>query len=56
MSSLYPTKKEPDVDEEVVLRVDAVSTGYVKDASFEVRKGEILGFSGMRSTARERFP
>ncbi|MGO7909894.1 sugar ABC transporter ATP-binding protein, partial [Rhizobium leguminosarum] len=27
LSSLYPAKVEPDVDEEVVLRVAAVSTG-----------------------------
>ncbi|KQV66401.1 sugar ABC transporter ATP-binding protein [Rhizobium sp. Root1220] len=52
LSSLYPTKVEPDVDEEVVLRVDSVSTGYVQDASFEVRKGEIIGFSGMIGSGR----
>jgi ribose transport system ATP-binding protein len=52
MSSLYPAKTEPDVDEEIVLRVDAVSTDYVSDASFEVRKGEILGFSGMIGSGR----
>ena len=52
MSSLFPAKKEPNVDEEVVLRVDAVSTDYVQDARFEVRKGEILGFSGMIGSGR----
>jgi ribose transport system ATP-binding protein len=52
LSSLYPTKVEPDVDEEVVLRVDGVSTGYVQDASFELRKGEIIGFSGMIGSGR----
>ncbi|THK39274.1 sugar ABC transporter ATP-binding protein [Ensifer sp. MPMI2T] len=52
MSSLYPAKTEPDVDEEIVLRVDSLSTDYVKDASFEVRKGEILGFSGMIGSGR----
>ncbi|WFU50372.1 sugar ABC transporter ATP-binding protein [Sinorhizobium terangae] len=52
MSSLYPAKSEPDVDEEIVLRVDSLSTDYVKDASFEVRKGEILGFSGMIGSGR----
>ncbi|MBL0371733.1 sugar ABC transporter ATP-binding protein [Rhizobium sp. KVB221] len=52
LSSLYPAKTEPDVDEEVVLRVNSVSTGYVKDASFEVRKGEIIGFSGMIGSGR----
>ncbi|CAN7573770.1 sugar ABC transporter ATP-binding protein [Rhizobium leguminosarum] len=52
LSSLYPAKVEPDVDEEVVLRVASLSTGYVKDASFEVRKGEIIGFSGMIGSGR----
>jgi len=52
LSSLYPAKVEPDVDEEVVLSVASVSTGYVKDASFEVRKGEIIGFSGMIGSGR----
>ncbi|WP_208249652.1 sugar ABC transporter ATP-binding protein [Rhizobium sp. T1470] len=52
LSSLYPTKVEPNVDEEIVLRVEGVSTGYVQDASFEVRKGEIIGFSGMIGSGR----
>ncbi|OWV81577.1 ABC transporter ATP-binding protein [Rhizobium sp. R634] len=52
LSSLYPTKVEPNVDEEIVLRVSSVSTGYVKDASFEVRKGEIIGFSGLIGSGR----
>ena len=52
LSSLYPAKTEPDVDEQVVLRVNAVSTGYVRDASFDIRKGEILGFSGMIGSGR----
>ncbi|WFU08272.1 sugar ABC transporter ATP-binding protein [Rhizobium sp. CB3090] len=52
LSSLYPAKNEPDVDEKVVLSVNAVSTGYVHDASFELRKGEILGFSGMIGSGR----
>jgi ribose transport system ATP-binding protein len=52
LSSLYPTKNEPNVDEEIVLKVEGVSTGYVQDASFEVRKGEIIGFSGMIGSGR----
>ncbi|ENN87476.1 putative sugar ABC transporter, ATP-binding protein [Rhizobium freirei PRF 81] len=52
LSSLYPAKNEPDVDEKVVLSVSALSTGYVRDASFELRKGEILGFSGMIGSGR----
>ena len=52
LSKLYPAKREPNVDEEIMLSVDALSTGYVRDASFEVRKGEILGFSGMIGSGR----
>ncbi|MDL2399365.1 sugar ABC transporter ATP-binding protein [Rhizobium mayense] len=52
LSSLYPAKNEPDVDEKVVLSVSSLSTGYVRDASFELRKGEILGFSGMIGSGR----
>jgi len=52
LSSLYPAKNEPDVDENVVLSVSSLSTGYVRDASFELRKGEILGFSGMIGSGR----
>ncbi|AYG67371.1 MULTISPECIES: sugar ABC transporter ATP-binding protein [unclassified Rhizobium] len=52
LSSLYPAKNEPDVDEKVVLSVVSLSTGYVHDASFELRKGEILGFSGMIGSGR----
>lgn len=52
LSKLYPAKSEPDVDEEITLSVNALTTGYVRDASFEVRKGEILGFSGMIGSGR----
>jgi ribose transport system ATP-binding protein len=52
LSSLYPSKQEPSVDEEVALSVQGLSTHYVKNASFEVRKGEILGFSGLIGSGR----
>ena len=52
LSSLYPSKQEPSIDEEVTLSVQHLSTAYVKDASFEVRKGEILGFSGLIGSGR----
>jgi len=52
LSSLYPAKREPDVDEQIVLNVKGLSTGYVKDACFELRKGEILGFSGLIGSGR----
>jgi len=52
LSSLYPAKHEPDIDEEVVLSVRHLSTGFVKDASFDVRRGEIIGFSGLIGSGR----
>lgn len=36
----------------MVLKVEGLSTGYVRDVSFEVRKGEILGFSGLIGSGR----
>ncbi|MCO6184942.1 sugar ABC transporter ATP-binding protein [Rhizobium sp. L1K21] len=52
LSSLYPAKTEPDVDEEVVLSAAGITTGFVRDASFEVRRGEIIGFSGLVGSGR----
>ena len=52
LSSLYPTKHEPDVDEEIVLSVKALSAGFVKNASFELKRGEVLGFSGLIGSGR----
>lgn len=52
LSSLYPAKAEPDIDEEIVLSVQSLSTGYVRDASFDMRRGEILGFSGLIGSGR----
>jgi ribose transport system ATP-binding protein len=55
LSSLYPAKHEPDVDEDVALSVRHLSTHYVKDASFEVRKGEVFGFSGLIGSGRSEL-
>ncbi len=52
LSSLYPSKHEPNVDEEIVLSVRGLSTGYVRDVSFDLRKGEVLGFSGLIGSGR----
>jgi ribose transport system ATP-binding protein len=52
LSSLYPAKHEPDVDEQVVLSVRNLTTGYVRDASFELKRGEVLGFSGLIGSGR----
>ncbi|MFX9604621.1 sugar ABC transporter ATP-binding protein, partial [Acinetobacter baumannii] len=47
LANLYPAKREPDVDAEIALDVSGLSTGYVRDASFSVRRGEIFGFAGL---------
>ncbi|MFD1745366.1 sugar ABC transporter ATP-binding protein [Rhizobium helianthi] len=52
LSTLYPAKHEPNVDEEVVLSVERLTTGYVRDASFDLRRGEVLGFSGLIGSGR----
>lgn len=52
LSSLYPAKHEPDIDEDVVLSVRGLTTGYVRDVSFDLRKGEVLGFSGLIGSGR----
>lgn len=52
LSSLFPQKREPDVDEEIALEVRDVSTTFVKNASFRLRKGEIMGFAGLIGSGR----
>ncbi|GAA3855924.1 sugar ABC transporter ATP-binding protein [Celeribacter arenosi] len=55
LSSLYPIKREPDVDAPVVLSVSGLSTGFVRDVSFDLRRGEILGFSGLVGSGRSEL-
>ena len=55
LSSLYPTKAEPDVDAPIALEVRDLSTGFVKNASFSLRRGEILGFSGLIGAGRSEL-
>lgn len=48
----FPAKKIRSGDD-VVLKVDHLSSGkMVKDVSFELRKGEILGFAGLVGSGR----
>jgi sugar ABC transporter, ATP binding protein len=47
------TKSDVGADAEVVLRCENLNRGkHVKDVSFELRKGEILGFSGLMGAGR----
>lgn len=51
ITQLFP-KKSPHVGEEI-LKVEGLGKiGYYKDISFDVRKGEILGFTGLVGAGR----
>lgn len=52
LSNLYPPKHEPDVDAPLVLSVQNLIAKGVKDVSFNLRKGEILGFAGLIGSGR----
>jgi len=48
----FPPLGEPDDFGEVVLKVEDASNDYLKDISFELRKGEILGVAGLQGSGR----
>lgn len=52
LSDLYPPINEADQDAKIVLKVDALKTNNVDGVSFELRHGEILGFSGLVGSGR----
>ncbi|SDH01348.1 sugar ABC transporter ATP-binding protein [Pelagibacterium luteolum] len=52
LSNLYPPKHEPDVEAPVVLSVRNLVAPGVKDISFDLRRGEILGFAGLIGSGR----
>ncbi|MEO9529926.1 sugar ABC transporter ATP-binding protein [Roseibium sp.] len=52
LSDLYPPMHEADVDADVVLDVENVLTPGAGPVSFGLRKGEILGFSGLIGSGR----
>ncbi|GGA44815.1 sugar ABC transporter ATP-binding protein [Pelagibacterium lentulum] len=52
LSNLYPPKSEPDVDALPVLEVGNLVAPGVRDVSFSLRKGEILGFAGLIGSGR----
>ncbi|HEX4296523.1 MAG TPA: sugar ABC transporter ATP-binding protein [Devosia sp.] len=52
LHNLYPPKHEPDVDAPRVLTVSHLSAPGIIDISFELRKGEILGFAGLVGSGR----
>ena len=52
LSDLYPPMHEADFDAEKVLEVKNLSAPGLRDISFDLRKGEILGFSGLIGSGR----
>lgn len=51
LSDLFPAKPVPQDD--VVLEVEGLSVpGHVRDASFTLRRGEVLGFAGLVGAGR----
>ncbi|MBO0346300.1 sugar ABC transporter ATP-binding protein [Roseibium sp. CAU 1637] len=52
LSDLYPPMNEADVDAERVLEVQNLSAPGISNVSFDLRKGEILGFSGLIGAGR----
>jgi ribose transport system ATP-binding protein len=52
MSKLYP-QKPVTASDDVVMRAEGVSvSGFVEEASFSLRRGEILGFGGLIGAGR----
>lgn len=52
LSDLYPPMHEADVDADLVLEVQNLRTAGAGPVSFGLRKGEILGFSGLIGSGR----
>lgn len=47
----YP-EKSGEVSDEVILRVSGLNTSKLKDVSFELHSGEVLGFAGLVGSGR----
>ncbi len=48
----FPPLGKPDEFGEVVLKVKNASNHYLKDISFELRRGEVLGIAGLQGSGR----
>ncbi|MCC0034877.1 MAG: sugar ABC transporter ATP-binding protein [Hoeflea sp.] len=52
LSDFYPPMNEADVDAEVILDVRGIMTKNLRNVSFKLRKGEVLGFFGLIGSGR----
>jgi simple sugar transport system ATP-binding protein/ribose transport system ATP-binding protein len=53
METTFPPKQPPPADADVVLAVEGLSTkGFLRDISFEIRAGEIVGLAGLVGSGR----
>ncbi|PSL21119.1 sugar ABC transporter ATP-binding protein [Shimia abyssi] len=52
LSDLYPPMNEVDFDADTILEVKGLSGKGIRDVSFKLRQGEILGFSGLIGAGR----
>jgi ribose transport system ATP-binding protein len=52
LSDLYPPLNEADVDADIVLNVSGLRTKNLHGLSFQLRRGEILGFAGLVGSGR----
>ena len=51
MHDMYPERDQSHIGD-VIMKVEGLCSNYIKDVSFEVRKGEILGFFGLMGSGR----
>ena len=52
LSDMYPPVNEVDVDSPVILKVENLTAPGCRNVGFELRRGEILGFSGLVGSGR----
>ncbi len=55
LTAAFPEREAPDAGAPLVLRVEHVSAPRVKDCSFELRRGEILGIAGLVGAGRSEL-